>query len=202
LDQALAVARELKNDALISRILDAEGDNGLYRGDFTQAKTLYQQALEAARRSGQPEPLLISKIELTKLQAQVAGSTLAIQSLRNLAQQADTAGLKYLAVECSVYVAEALMNNKKYAAAREQLQEILGRSEKLGLRFQNMKIHYLLAAALRSSGDSTEATGQYREVLRLLDQATQEPGADHLLDRSDLHAIYSDSTYWAQAGKS
>ena len=66
---------------------------------------------------------------------------------------------------------------------------------------ESAKIHYLLAVSLRLSGRSAEAAGQYGETLRLLDQAKQEPGAGHLLQRSDLGFIYSDSTHWSQPGK-
>ena len=44
------------------------------------------------------------------------GTTEAISSLRSLAQEADSLGLKYFSVECSIYVGEALVNNKVPAA--------------------------------------------------------------------------------------
>ena len=68
----------------------------------------------------------------------------AVGDLRSLAQQADSQGRKYISVVSSVLLAEAMIKNKDYAAARQELQRSLGRSEKLGLRLENARIHYLL----------------------------------------------------------
>ena len=75
-------------------------------------------------------------------------------------------------------------------------------SEKLGLRMQSARIHYLLGISLRLTGNSSEAASQYREALRLLDEIKNEPGADHLLERSDVNIIYTEASHWAQPVKS
>jgi tetratricopeptide (TPR) repeat protein len=106
--------------------------------------------------------------------------------------------LKYLSIDSSVYMAEAIMNSKNYSAARQELEQQLGKSEKLGLRMATAKIQYLLGDSLRLGGSTGEAAGHYREALRLLDEMKKEPGAEHLLDRSDLHAMYEEATRGAQ----
>jgi tetratricopeptide (TPR) repeat protein len=125
----------------------------------------------------------------------------AISSLKALAQEADSLGLKYLSVECSVDLGEALVNNKDYSRARQELEPALGKAEKLGLRTLLAKDHYLLATALRATGNGTEATPHYREALRLLDEIRKEAGAEKVIERADLKAIYTDSTRWSQTNK-
>ena len=94
-----------------------------------------------------------------------------------------------------------MVNNKSYARARKQLEQSLGNTEKLGLRMQSARIHYLLGTLLRLSGNSSGDTRQYREALRLLDEIKSEPGADHLLERSDIQTIYTEATRWAPPAK-
>ncbi len=74
-----------------------------------------------------------------------------------------------------------------------------GRSEKLGLRLENAKIHYLLGSALRLSGDAADATAQYRETLHLLDDIRKEPGAEHVTERYDLKPIYGEATQFTSS---
>ena len=70
-----------------------------------------------------------------------------------------------------------MINNKDYTHAREMLERTLGSSEKLGLRVQSAKIHYLLGTSLRLSGKAADAAAQYRETVRLLDEMKKEAGA-------------------------
>jgi hypothetical protein len=91
-----------------------------------------------------------------------------------------------------------MIKNKEYAPARQELQRDLGKSEKLGLRLESARIHYLLATDLRLSGTTSEATGQYREAERLLENIGKEPGAEHLSDRYDLKPIYAEIKQFAQ----
>ena len=75
--------------------------------------------------------------------------------------------------------------NKDYTHARQELQRNLSKAEKLGLRLQNAKIHFLMGRALRLGGTTSEAPPQYREALRLLDEIRKEPGAEHIIERFD-----------------
>jgi eukaryotic-like serine/threonine-protein kinase len=97
-----------------------------------------------------------------------------------------------------VDAAAAMVNNKDYSRARQELERELGISEKLGLRLQTARIHYLLGAALRLSGSASEATDHYRKVISSLDEMKKEAGAEHLLERSDLKTIYEESARWSK----
>ena len=126
----------------------------------------------------------------------------AISSFRQLIQQADDLGLKYTSVECSIFMAEAMMQNRDYSHARQELERALLLSDKLGMQPLSARAHYLLATIARDSGDSSEARDNYREALRLLDAMKKDPGAEKLLQRVDFKAIYDESTRGTQAAKS
>jgi eukaryotic-like serine/threonine-protein kinase len=201
LEEARDLARELKNDNLMAGVLNAQGDVAFYGGDLGSAGNFYQQALQTASRVKGQDRMLVSKLNLAKVAvAQRQGQ--ALGSLRQIADQASTLGLKYISVDCSLYMAEAMINGKDYSGARPQLQQQLEISEKLGLRMQTARIHYLLADSLRLSGNTDEAANQYRQALSLLDEIKKEPGAEHVMDRSDLKTIYAEATRWSVSAKS
>src|SRR5208282_820279 len=95
LDDALNLSRELKNDGMVSQTLSFQGDAAYYRGDAKAAGALYEQALQAANRSKEPEKILTAKINLAKVALQEGRSQQAIAALRPLLQQAESLGLKY-----------------------------------------------------------------------------------------------------------
>jgi tetratricopeptide (TPR) repeat protein len=201
LDEALSLARELKSQPVVAQTLNFQGDSAFYRGDFKSAQAFYGQALQAASRTKDRTQVLASKIGLAKVAMREGRSREAISTLNTLAQEAGSLGPKYLSVECSVDLGEALVNNKDYSRARQEIEPALGKAEKLGLRTLLAKDHYLLATALRATGNGTEATPHYREALRLLDEIRKEAGAERVIERADLKPIYTDSTRWSQTNK-
>jgi serine/threonine protein kinase/tetratricopeptide (TPR) repeat protein len=201
LEQAQALARDVHNDSVQSQLLNAQGDVQFHRGDLKSAKASYDQALSSASQSKERDKVLISKLNLAKLAIADGHSQSAMGDLHAVIQQADSLNLKYLSLTSSVDMAEAMINTKDYSHARQQLERDLTRSEKLGLRLDTARIHYLLGNAIRLGGDSAEATGQYQQAVRLFDDMKKEPGAEHLLERSDLRVIYADATRWATAAK-
>jgi tetratricopeptide (TPR) repeat protein len=196
--EAQELAHGLKNDALLASALNSQGDISFYQGDLKTAKASYEQALRLSSPTKDKESSLTSRINLAKVAVADGNARSAASELRNLTQQADSQGLKYLSVASSVLLAEAMIKNKEYAPARQELQRDLGKSEKLGLRLESARIHYLLATGLRLSGGASEANGQYREAQRLLENIGKEPGAEHLGDRYDLKPIYAEIKQFAQ----
>jgi serine/threonine protein kinase/tetratricopeptide (TPR) repeat protein len=191
------LARGLKNDALLASALNSQGNVSFYQGDLKGAKTAYEQALRLTSHDKGKEAALTTQINLARVALAEGNARLAPSQLRNLVQQADSQSSKYLSVISSVLLAEAMIKNKEYAPAQQELQRDLGRSEKLGLRLESARIHYLQATDLRLSGSNSEAVAQYREAQRLLDEIGKEPGAEHLSDRYDLKPIYSDIKQFA-----
>ncbi len=74
------------------------------------------------------------------------------------------------------------------------------RSEKLGPRIETARSHFLLGEAIRLGGDPRAATGQYGQAMRALDDLKKEAGAEHLLDRADLKAIYAEASKQFSSG--
>ncbi|HSY30345.1 MAG TPA: tetratricopeptide repeat protein [Verrucomicrobiae bacterium] len=198
LDEALSLARELKSQPLVAQALNFQGEAALYRGDFKSARTVFGQGLQAASHTKDREKVLESKIGLAKVTMKEGRSREAISTFQNLDQEANSLGSKYLSAECSLDLAEALMSIKDYSRARQRLEPAMGNAEKLGARTLLARDHYLLATALREMGGGTEATGHYREALRLLDEIRKEAGAEKVIERADLKPIYTESARWSQ----
>jgi len=205
LEESQTLARELKNDSLQADILNTQGDVRFYQGDLKPAKDAFEQALRLATHASDKDALLNARMNLARIvvaeaQAHSAISASTFSDLRNLVQQADSQGRKYISVACSVLLGEAMIKDKDYSHARQELQRSLARSEKLGLRLENAKIHYLLGTSLRLSGSAGEAAAQYREARSLLDEIRKEQGAERIIERYDLKPIYDESAQFAQQG--
>lgn len=194
LDDALALARELKIDGSIAQALDFQGRCLFYRGDFKGARSLYDQALQFASRSKEQEKILLSKFHIAQTTLRQGRASETAVALKKLAGEADSLGIKYLGFEASVYLGEALVESKDYERARQELERASAGAEKLELRAVLAQAHYSLATALRLSGRGAEATPHYREALRYLDEIRKDTGSDAVLQRSDLNAIYTEST--------
>ncbi len=202
LDEALSLSHELKNDGLVAQTLGSEGDAFFYQGNFKAAHSLYDQALQAATRSKEGRRILLAKIDLAKVEVRENSGRQVIPKLRALIQQADDLSLKYSSVECSIFMAEAMMQSHDYTHARQELQHALLLSDKFGQQSLSAHAHYLLATIARDSADNPEAQDNYRSVIRTLDTMKKEAGAEKLLQRSDLKLMYEESAHWSQAGKS
>jgi serine/threonine protein kinase/predicted negative regulator of RcsB-dependent stress response len=193
LEEAVALAREVKNDPFTGQNLNFQGDSFFYQGDFKTAKARYEQASQVASRTTDRRLTLVTRLNLAKVAVKDGHSRDAVNMLRKLADEADTQGLRYLSVECSVFLGEALMNSKDYSHARQELERALARSEKLGLQALQVKSHSLLATTLRLSGNTKEASSHYADARRILDGMRKESKSDTLLKRADFAAVFAES---------
>ncbi|HXZ41935.1 MAG TPA: tetratricopeptide repeat protein [Terriglobales bacterium] len=198
LDDALSLAREQKNDGLVSQTLGFQGDAAYYRGDSKSARTLYEQALQAAVRSKEPDKILTAKVNVAKASLQEGHGLQAIPNLRELMQQADEQGVQNMSVECALYMAEAMLQSHDNAHAQQELGRALLRADKIGLKPLSAKANYLLGIALRDSGDQADAQQHYRTTVQLLDDMRKEPGAEKIMQRSDFKAMYDEATRESQ----
>jgi eukaryotic-like serine/threonine-protein kinase len=201
LDEALNLSRELKNDGMVAQTLDFQGDAFFYGGDSRTAQLYYERAAQAASHTSEREKVLIAKIDVAMAQVVQNHGSSAIGTLRSLAEQAEALGLKQMAVECSIYLGEAMMQTRDYSHARQELERALLRADKLALKPLSTQAHYLLATTLRSSGNQAEAQEHYRDALQLLDSMGKEAGGDKLLQRSDFKTIYDEGGRRSQAAK-
>jgi tetratricopeptide (TPR) repeat protein len=191
LDEAQGIARGLNNASVNSQLLNSRGDVAFYQGDLKAAKAFYEQAAAAASKGKQKDVLLLAKMNLARVAIAGGRPQSAINDLRADIQSAEGMHLKYYAVRSTVDLAQALINAKDYARARDELNLALGQSEKLGLRMETARIHYFLGEILRVNGNSSEAAVQFQQAHNILDDIKKEPGAEHLVDRSDLREMYA-----------
>ena len=191
LDEAISSAREQKNEANAAELLGYQGDNAFYRGDYGTAAALYGQAVEKASHSADAHLVLVSKVNSAKTQVALGKFKEGAAALRSLSQDAESMGLKYVAVECSIYLAEASIGMKKYDAAKAGLQSALNSSEKLGLQGLLAQTHFQMARALELSGNSAEAQGHYRQARDIANNIQKEARADTITKRSDLTPIFA-----------
>jgi tetratricopeptide (TPR) repeat protein len=196
-NEALTLAREVKNQTLVAQNLNFQGDVFFYRGDTKEAEVRYRQALQSSSQASDRRLGLISKFNLARIAAVQGHSRAAISSLRGLSDQADAAGLKFLSVECSVFLGKALFDTRDFPRAREELNRALARSEKLGSQSLQAQSHYLLATVLRLSGEASEAQRHYSDTRRILDAMSNEAKSDTFLKRFDLAVMYADATKWS-----
>jgi hypothetical protein len=82
---------------------------------------------------------------------------------------------------------------KRYPEARQELERALAKSEKLGMRALLARSHYLLASALRATGDTTEASRHLGDARRILDEIKKEAKTDEVVKRSDLAPILAEA---------
>ena len=198
LNDALNLARELKNDGLVAQTLGFQGDAAYYSGDLNSARSLYDQALQAATRSKEPDKILTAKVNLARVTLREGQGPQAVAGWTKLVQQADELGVPNISIECQIYLADAMARNRDSARGQQELRRALLRADKIGLKPLSAKAHFLLAAALRSSGNQTDAQLEYRSTVRLLDDMRKEPGAEKILQRSDFKTMYDEAKRGSQ----
>jgi tetratricopeptide (TPR) repeat protein len=186
LDGALTNARALGNQSQIAQVLNALGDWHLYQGDVRDAAGLYDEALKVASSAGDRVLILLSRANGARALVRSRRAAGATRSLNQLADEADRLGLKYLAVACSVDLAEAFLSANQQAAARRELDRALGKSEKLGLQMLLARAHYLSATGAAPA----DARRHIEEAQRIVDRLRREPQADRLAERADIRPIY------------
>lgn len=201
LDEAAALARDLKNDPLQAAVLNARGDVAYYSGNVKSAIPSYDAALRAASRGTEKDKILTSRLNLAKAAIADGRSKAVIADLRNISNQAAALGYKYLSLESTVYMAQAMIDARDHDHAKQELDAALSKSDKLGTKLLTGRIHYLIASATRLGGNSADAASQYRQALSLLGDLKKEPGSDHLLDRDDLKIMYAEASRWSQSAK-
>jgi len=191
LEEALRLARDTKDETNTAQALNFQGERLFYSGDLKSAKPLFEQAMQAAIRSKDREKILGAKLSLAILAVQEGRSQEALASLKRLSVEADTLGLKYASVRCSVFLAEALVATRNYRAAREEADRALRESEKFGFRLLAARSHYLAGEISRFTGKRGEALAQYQQARQGLQDISSEAHADSFLKRSDLTPILS-----------
>jgi tetratricopeptide (TPR) repeat protein len=187
LEEALPLARELKNDELIARILNNQGDAFYYRGDFAAARRQYQQAEAIATRAKLPPVVLTSQLNLAKTGA-AEGRSQPEAALTKLATDAERLGLRFESTHCLLLAGEAELQAKHYPRAQGQLESTMAQADRLGARSLLAQAHYLLSMVYAAKGDQPESRRHAESARQLLD-AIRKDAREEVLQRSDFKAI-------------
>ena len=198
LDEALAVARELKNPILTAQVTRFQAENALYRGDAKGAARIAGEAAQAAERSSDRSMDLWARFVAADVSAAAQPSRAAAAALAQVGRRAEIAGLSYLAVRCALERADTLLRAGDRQLARQQIEETLAKAETMGLRELQARSEYVLAATMRLSGDR-QARRHYATALQILDEMAREDGSQKLLERADLKAIHAECVKWSKA---
>ena len=194
LAEALSLAEKTKNAPLIAQILDFQGDSFAFQNDLKQARERYERALQVATRVNDRRFTLVSRAGLAKVAVAEGNSQKLAQTLRQLSSDIDAIGLKYLAVECSVYLGELLLKTGEHQKAREELENVIRTSERFGLRTLLVRGHFLLSRVLLGSGDDTGGRRHAEQARRLLQDILQENKINEIGQRADLAPVLKESS--------
>ncbi|HEX8924936.1 MAG TPA: hypothetical protein VF786_04050, partial [Terriglobales bacterium] len=189
LDEAVAVARENKNDMYEAQALTFEGERLSCQGDVKGARALYEQAMPPALRSKDQETMLLAKLAVARWTVENGNARSESSDLKRISQSADAQGLSYISMRASVLSAEASLKSKDFSSASTQAEAVRRASEKLGFLFINARARYVQAEAMAAAGKSTEASQQYAQAKQILQDIGKESQSQSFMKRSDLQPM-------------
>jgi tetratricopeptide (TPR) repeat protein len=192
LDEATTIANELKNAGLTGQINRMQSERLLYQGDPSGAAKVAKEAVAAAERSSDQALKLWAEAQMARAAAAVQPTRAIATTLARISRDADRSGSIYLSVLASVESAETVLKLGDHRSARQEIDRTLSRAEALGLRELHARSEYVMAASLRAANDQ-QARRHYAVVARILDEMKREQGAERILERADLKAIYDDA---------
>ena len=94
-----------------------------------------------------------------------------------------------------------MIQRKAYSQAQQELENDLGRSDKLGAHYQGARIQFLLGTALRLEGNQPEASQHYRLTVKLIDDMAKDAGAEKIQNRPDIKSMYSEALQFSNAAR-
>jgi serine/threonine protein kinase/tetratricopeptide (TPR) repeat protein len=196
-EDALAIARQLKNPSAIAQVYYAQGKSASYRGDSRNAKSLYQQSLQSASQAKDAEQILLAQSALASSDLEHSNAPASIATFRKLASDAESRGMKYQSLLCHLGLAEALLMTKALPQARIELERSLTQAERHGLKSIQARAEFLLGEDFRLSGSNSLAKDHYHRAVQLIDEIQKEAGDSRVLQRADFAQISEQSKHWA-----
>jgi tetratricopeptide (TPR) repeat protein len=153
-------------------------------------------AAKLTPRMKDTDTIVQSKLNMAKVAIAQGRSKEALGILRPLLNSNGVTS-SYLALRSAIAYAEAEVGTKDYAKAQRDLEQSLTATEKAGMRLDTARIYYLLGESARLGGspDKSRASSYYGEAVRLLDTIRLDPGAENILHRADLKAIYDNANH-------
>ncbi len=195
-DEALTIARQLKNQSTVAQVYFAEGKASSYRGDSSGAKNLFEQARESARQAKDPEQTLLAEVALARNDLVRTTGTASIVNLRKLSAQAESQGLRYESLQCHVDLAQALIAAKALPEARTELERSLTQAEKRGMKLLQSRAEFLLGEDFRLGGNNSLARDHYNRALQILSDIQKEAGDSRISQRADFASTTESAKRW------
>jgi tetratricopeptide (TPR) repeat protein/predicted Ser/Thr protein kinase len=193
LEESLKVARSTQNDVLTAKVLSFQGESFYYRGDYKAARPLFEQAQQSATKAKDRVQSLTARVNLARVNVKDGRAAATLPGLKSLCPEADTLGVKYLALQCSIGLGDAYLNTKDYSKAESELLTAVRKGEELGMKSVLPETHYLLSQALRKQGNNAEADRHQQMAAQMVEQMRQESKSDGLKARADLKGIAEQS---------
>jgi len=192
LDEALVVAKELQNQTLIAQTLRWQADRLFYGGDLKGAAALNEQASQTAAKAADRSLTLIAQASAAITSAAAQPTRAIAARLGTLADEADKIGLKSVSVQCSIERASTLLKAGDRAAAMQEADRALAKADTLGFRLSQAKAHFVKAEAMRLGNDQN-ASREYAQTLRVLNEIKGEDGSQNVIKRADVGAMIAES---------
>jgi eukaryotic-like serine/threonine-protein kinase len=194
LTEALPIARSMKSEDLIARIVMSQGDVLYYKGDYAGARKGYQEAVTIAARAKLPEEESAARLKLAKVAMRDGKSSPTSTALQQLSSEAERRGLKFESLEYSLLAAAAEFRSKRYVPARALLEPAAGQADQLGARALVAQAQHLLGLISAATAQPAEARRHAVAARQLLDAIRKDARDDQILQRSDLKPILEDVT--------
>ena len=190
LGEATPLARAQRNEELLARILNVEGDVYYYQGNYARARGQYQQAHAIAARGRVSRPAeLTTRLNLAMVDVKDGQLKLTAQTLSRVGAAAARAGLKFESTQAMILVAEIALKQKQYTRARSALDAALTQADRLGAKSLLAQAQYLMSVTDAAVGDQVQARRHRDSARQLLEVIRKDSPSDDVLRRSDLKPI-------------
>jgi tetratricopeptide (TPR) repeat protein len=200
LDEAVSMARSLKNGGLTAGALNARGLVDSYRGDWRSAGVAFSEALREATHAGAQKEVLESELNLAKMDLATGKPQKAVAALAGLVDRIRQAGMGYASLDALISLADARLRAGQQARAGADLEAALTRVKEAGLLGLLCRGYYVYGEVLRAQGQGKRAADEYALALGTLNQLAQETGApDLVFKRIDFSAMRREAGKWATA---
>jgi serine/threonine protein kinase/tetratricopeptide (TPR) repeat protein len=196
LEEALTLARQMKNASLTAQVLRFQAENAFWKGDMNNAAHVAGEAVQTAAQTSDLSGALWSQFVAANISAAAQPTKRTAETLAQIGRRAEITGLIYLGISCALQRANALLRIGDRQQAREQVEQALAKIETLGLRELQARSEYILASTMRLAGD-LEARRHYTAALQLIEGMKREDGSQNLLDRADLKVIHAECVKWS-----
>ena len=194
LDPALKIARDQGNQSVVVRALNDIGEYHRLVGDATAGRAPLDEAGQLASRLGDRSLVIRTQINQALLSTRErARASQAASTLASLAQQAETQGLNYHALEATIARADALLTAGQHAQAASEAQRAVVRADNLGMRMLQARASFVAARAAQAGGAAPVARRHYADVKRLLDEMARESRPGDLTRRADVKEMLDEA---------